>query len=612
MSWPASIFSALLTGLLGMFLSGFIAAMAVDWYNIPGREGESGYFVVALGILGFGAGLIIGLLVARVGAGTSPSFLRVLGVSLAIVAGIGALGGGLARALADVPPKLNGEELLLAVEVRWPTGQKEAPVPRGADEPSVSLHSIPWFSHTVRASGSGPLWMEDAHLVDSRWVVPGAVNVFTSRGTRMLSVATGEQKTQGFQVPLGAFPGKQDLEWSDWLPRFRPGVTVPPDLLSYRYRVQKVTQPIRTETIGPFEVATTASVFYPDQQDRRTVYAAAASFGIRYRGQPLVIEGTTSPTGTATERFDRIDEVAVVPGATPALLIHVDPPSSAGYCYLITADGEKARIEYVAELSTGAKGQPLTTDTAVFRAASSRVAVRGRIDRIGYEHPGLYRLGSAVIDTRRLVVRQFTSDTAVRDEPSVAPLGISPDERSFVTYASTGGSAPAPLLLVTDFVAGRTYTLPIDPVRMRYPRPESLDPTWLEHHFEWQRGHDGVDQLAERRHFVPLPYRGEVSVDYNGGRTYRIERGTEGLRGALLDFLVREFQAERQPADSGAFEVPLTIAGQTLGVVYSPDSHYISLSMRPGGSQDTTLVPMIGQRFDAALATGRYDSLFTK
>lgn len=45
MSWPASIFNALLTGLLGVFVSGFIAAMAVDWYHISGREGGAGYFV---------------------------------------------------------------------------------------------------------------------------------------------------------------------------------------------------------------------------------------------------------------------------------------------------------------------------------------------------------------------------------------------------------------------------------------------------------------------------------------------------------------------------------------------------------------------------------------
>ncbi|HSR91576.1 MAG TPA: hypothetical protein VLK88_09730, partial [Gemmatimonadales bacterium] len=135
MSWPASIFSALLTGLLALFVGGFIAAMAVDWYHISGREGESGYFVAGIAILSFGAGVLIGLITARmVAGGAHAQFLRALGISLGVVIGIGGLSLGLTRALADVPPEIDGEPLLLAVEVRWPEGRKEAPKSEGNDE----------------------------------------------------------------------------------------------------------------------------------------------------------------------------------------------------------------------------------------------------------------------------------------------------------------------------------------------------------------------------------------------------------------------------------------------------------------------------------------------
>ncbi len=77
---------------------------------------------------------------------------------------------------------------MLEVEVRWPEDQVERPV-AGAREGSLDLHSIPFYSNTVRASDYGPLWMEDAHRVDGRWVVPGAVSVFTSRGKRVLVVS---------------------------------------------------------------------------------------------------------------------------------------------------------------------------------------------------------------------------------------------------------------------------------------------------------------------------------------------------------------------------------------------------------------------------------------
>jgi hypothetical protein len=612
MSWPASIFSALLTGLLALFVGGFIAAMAVDWYHISGREGESGYFVAAIAILSFGAGVLIGLITARmVAGGAHPGFLRALGISLGLVIGVGALSLGLTRALADVPPEIDGEPLLLAVEVRWPVGQKEAPKAEGKDEASIGLHSIPYFSHTVRASEYGPLWMEDAHQVDGRWVVPGAVSVFTSRGTRMLTVNTGGKNTPGFEVRLPAFPRKKNLEWSGWEPDFRPGVKVPPDLVSFRYRAQKVSDPIRTESLGPFEVLTIASWFHQEQQDGRTVNAANASFALRYRGQPLVIEGKTSATGDSTERFDQIDDIALVAGPRPAFLIHVDIPTGAGYCYLVAEEGERVRIDFVSPASRGTRGQILTSDTALFRDSAKWQTVSGRIDRTSYSHPGLYRIGSAVVDTRGLAVRHFSADSTTYDIPAVPPLALSPDERSFVTYTYLNDSQPPkPMLLVTDAVANRSYTLPIDPARMRYAKLESLDPAWLDHHFEWVRGADGVDRLAERRHFVPLPYKGELSVESDGYRTYRWEKGSEALRNALVDLLVKEFKGERQPADSGAYQVPVIIEGNKVNVAFSSEFGYVMIDTDRGSPSDTTLVATLGHRVDAALATGRYDSLF--
>ncbi len=610
MSWPASLFSALLTGILGLLVAGAVAALAVDWYNISPREGGSGYFVVFMALLGLVAGLIIGLVVARVVAGGAhPGFLRALGLSVGVVVGIGLVVAGVARTLADVPPTIDGESLLLAVEVRWPADQKERPVTAGPDEPSLSLHSIPHFSHTVRISKSGPLWLEDAHQVDGRWVAPGAVEVFTSRGIRMMSVNIGDAKTQGFQVPLGAFPGKKSLEWSDWLPKFRPGVAVPAGLLSFRYRTVKMSQPVRTETIGPFSVTTRASGFYPVERGKQTMYSTSATFGFGYRGQPLAIEGKTADSGDATERFDRVDEVALVSGPRNAFLIHADSPTSSSYCFLVSDREQRAPIEFVAQCSNGIAGQVLTSDTAVFRAAGEPDPVRGRIDRSTYARPGLYRIGLAIVDTRSLTVRRYTPDRTYYDIPSVPPLGISPDERSFVTYATASGSASEPVLLVTDFVASHTYSLPIDPVRMRYAKFDSLDPAWLDHHFEWRRGTDGVDRLAERAHFVPLPWRGELST-YGDGQTYRIEKATEALRGALIDFLVKEFQAARQPADSGAYEVPVIIGGKTVNVAFSTsgDSPYVAVSMGRG-SEDSGLIAGLAERFNAALATGRFDSL---
>lgn len=112
----------------------------------------------------------------------------------------------------------------------------------------------------------------------------------------------------------------------------------------------------------------------------------------------------------------------------------------------------------------------------------------------------------------------------------------------------------------------------------------------------------------ERKGFVPLPYHGMLSAngDYY---TYRLEPAGEELRGALVDFLVAEMRAERVPVDSGAYEYPLKIGGQTVNVACSRDSRYVAVTLG-GQAPDTALVSAIAHRFDAALATGRYDAMF--
>ena len=70
-------------------------------------------------------------------------------------------------------------------------------------------------------------------------------------------------------------------------------------------------------------------------------------------------------------------------------------PDGAGYCYLVAEEGDKARIDFVSSATSRMKGQVLTSDTALFRAAATWKPVDGRIDRISYANPGLYRIGSA-------------------------------------------------------------------------------------------------------------------------------------------------------------------------------------------------------------------------
>ncbi len=77
LSWPLSIVSAFLTGIVGLLAAGFVAAACVDWYGVSSREGESGYFVIGIAFLGLIAGFVVGLIVARmVAAALAPASSR--------------------------------------------------------------------------------------------------------------------------------------------------------------------------------------------------------------------------------------------------------------------------------------------------------------------------------------------------------------------------------------------------------------------------------------------------------------------------------------------------------------------------------------------------------
>jgi hypothetical protein len=596
MSWPASILVAVLTGAAGLVVSGFIANLAVDWYRISSFEGGSGYFVVAMALLGGAAGAVIGLVGSRiVGAGTDPSFIKALGTSLGVVLAISVAVGGTARLLADVPPTIDGEELWLAVEVQWPQEDTTSPAAL-AGEGYVSLHSLPRFGRTVRASRQGPLWLEDARRVEGRWVVPGAVDIFTNRGKRLIDIGVGDSSLTGVLIPLTR-PTASDHEWSPWYPL--PNAKAPASSYRFlqRYRVLRNSEPIRTQTVGPFEIASISNGAYRAQAGDKWVLTLSGVFRIQHNGQTV-------------PGFDSAGTVAVLSADGTALLARVERDDGEGTCYLITARNDAIDARPVSGCTAAINGQLLTADLERFREAQQTHAVPGLIDRVTFATPGLYRLHEAVIDTRTMTARPFSEDPSSTPIPSVPPLSVSPDASSFVTFAYVDGSADNPVLVVTELGGGTHYHLPIDGRRMRFATLESLDPAWVAHHFVWQRDAAGVDRLVERPGFTPIPYRGTLTQNDSLSQSYRVEKAGSALRAQLVEFLVSEFHAVVTPgAEPDAYEHEVRIDGRAVKVAASSDFGYVLVSVETG-TADGGLVAKIAERFDAALRTGRYDAMF--
>ena len=603
MSWPSSFGVGILTAIVGLFASALLAALTASWYRIPSFEAQSAAYVASIAIVGMLGGFVIGLVSSRVIAGgTDPGFLRALGTSNGVLLGLLVIIGGVARVLADIPPTIDGEQLMLAVEIRWPEAHKESPATLPG-EPTLELGSITRMSHTQRATSRGPLWTSDAHLVDGRWVAPGAVDIFTTRGRLSIVAVLDSASRQGFIIPLSGAPGKRDMQWTEWYPHARPGAPPLADGFQYRYRVQKRSEPVRSENVGPFVVQTIASYFYNESVDGKTVLATMGRFRILHHGQPVVVDAKRAETKSDEDRVEQAEGVAVIGGPQSALLAHFVDHASQGPCYVLVDESGRLRTTYVPNCSF-AGGSILTSDSAAFRNGERSVP-RGRINRISLETPGLYQIGGSVLDTRKLAAYTYSYPESFSIFPSYAPLGMSPDERSFVRIGSDYNNSTFPSLAVADFVGNRSYLVPLDE-RMRYPTLESIDPAWVAHHFEWRKGTDGVDSLVERKGFVPLPYH----TRNTGTSGYWLEpaRG-EPLRDAVIEFLVKEFHGERVPVGEYAYYYPVRIDGEIINVAYGDTGHYVSLSL-PDSVKDTKLLDKIAKRLDVELATGRYDSMF--
>jgi hypothetical protein len=227
MNWLLSILSGVVCAAAGALCAGYVADGYAEWYRISGREGESGYFVVMIGVLGFVAGFIIGVVAARTaGAGGAA---KGFGAGLGLVLGIAGVSWLVARALGDVPPRLRGDTLYVMTELRCPPGWKPMGRTR-IDYSTLRLEKLDGATRG-RTPDDGQLEWKDARQEDGRWVVPARVSLFTTTGRRGLTFILGGHEVARFVAPIPAHPDASLEKWSPWLP---PGA----EGFSYRFRVQ--------------------------------------------------------------------------------------------------------------------------------------------------------------------------------------------------------------------------------------------------------------------------------------------------------------------------------------------------------------------------------------
>ncbi|MBL0171706.1 MAG: hypothetical protein IPP90_13470 [Gemmatimonadaceae bacterium] len=620
-SWFGTIGVGIAVGVVGLVVGGWLASRAVDWYNVPSREGGSAYFVMFQALFALVAGLIIGVIVSRVVVSGGGTQLKALllggGAHLLLLAVIGTV----ARLMADVPPSFEGERLMLAVEVSWPEASAPS-LPSGDILPYVGLAAA--SGNTTRVGRQGPLWAADARHENGRLIVPGAVEIFTSRGKRLLFVNTGTRdKEDGLVLPLPAYPGKAQRTWSEWMPRARSGTPALPDGIRYRFRVVKRNEPIRTQHVGAFDISTVARKFTESRYAPITSdYAADADFQVSYKGTPVTVEGRTvdqyipdpwkpdaAPPADAPVQFDRIIAVATIPGAEPALVVEVEYRDSqyrSTYDYLLQAQGDRLRTTFVSAGGADLMARRLSRppDNAPPEPVNGR---QGYIDDRILAVPGLYLFPRAVLDTRSRTVQAVSLERTDDEILKIGPLSLSPDEKHFARLIRNSENNSILMEQVTIADNARR-TVPTGFATTSTGNWQDADRSYFDNYFAWESTAGGGYRVTPKAGATTLPHRGTLKEQV-GYREYRVSLAKESLRDAFIADLTATYGATLVPTAADAYAKEVRINGEIFNLSYS-DEGEVGIWME---NHDNTL-PMVklSRHLDSLLATRRLDAHFKK
>jgi hypothetical protein len=581
--WGRSLLIALITGIVGFVTSAFAANLAIEWYQVPAYEGTGIFFVAPFAFLGLLAGCVAGLIGSLLSRRTGVPIARAFQASVGAILVLVATTAFAAWVLADIPPEIAGRQLFLAVELRTPAGSRSP-----AGMPGVGYVKLgATIGSRIRRQVTGPLFVEDTRAEDGRWIVPGAVHVFTSRGGRAIDIGIGDAPLASFALPLPAHPPAESRAWSEWLPQ--PGAVPRPDVFTFRYKVVPLGEELRVQSFGRFRVETIVESFYAPRGSQRI--AATSHFRISYDNQPL-------------PGFERSAYVALL--GAPGVTLLAQEERFHGRCYVMTENGAAAQARPIGECRAPIAGRPLTSDPGRFAAARDEGFVLGWVDQLTFRTPGLFQVHHTILDTRTLTSSTFDAPSSFPSSGLPPPLGISPDERSFVWF-SHDGSTDRPRLGVTDWKANRSYILPIDRDRMRFIGFETLDPGWVSHHFAWRRDSRGVDILEARTDFVPLPYRGHLDLGKPGeAQGYLLLPAGEPLRKEVIRMLVEELHGERL-SDHRDGTQRVRLKGKVLNVRVGLELVSVTMDF---GQGDPELLERVAAHLDAAVGSGKYDALF--
>ena len=434
MKWSHSLAVAAFTGLIGLFAAGFATSLGVKWYDVHAFEGAEGFVVAACAILGLIAGFVVGLGLSRLVARSErPSAPKAAAVSAAaLVVTIVAI-TTMARILADIPPLSEGEQLFLMVEVQTPVGY---PSPD-------TLSGIGYLK--LRHKERGPLFKEDVRFVDDRWVIPGVVRVFTSRGRRSLDVVIGEVQLGAFCTALTGAPGGRESSVERVAAR-RFWRLAPVWGIAALGSIHRQIPSCSTKRATADRVD--RSLFH-----RNGGQCVLFSSVVGASGCPIVFPRQLQRSGAAGFRSFRVSRCIERPADG-------SPRSGAPHRpYGDLSSGRRQRNRRGGPIGRRLR-RPDFWPSADF--GSGTLCCRPEqgsgvrlVDRVTFDRPGLFVVRDNVLDTRDLTFRRVAFPEGLSSwQPP--PFGLSPDQRSLVGFLHHEAQTQNPTLAVTDWTTGHS------------------------------------------------------------------------------------------------------------------------------------------------------------
>lgn len=377
--------------------------------------------------------------------------------------------------------------------------------------------------------------------------------------------------------------------------------------------------PDRVERFGEVELVTHTSAYRAGDTGR---WGETQQWSLRWKGKPLVIDSFGGMWLDKPIRVSQVHSVFVLPAAQTdkiaELLVLVGDPNNGALFHRVRQDNGRLDTPLVCKTLGGSNAVvPLDGPEAyhVFQGPQAVTLSDTRYVLLGR---------ACVYDARTqeaLRIPQMPTTLAIPYGRGVAWLA--PDRKALAFLAME--SRDAQKLLMTEVTLNAPddapkhwRTLPIDAARMRYGDFESIDLAWIQHHFEWKRGADGRDRIAERARFKPLPWRGTF---FGGAPQYNVHHMKGDQTATFLAFFERVPGAKRLPDVKSQYSDTVTrqveVDGETL--VVTPDGFYVHSTGKPywpGKPGDPklqdALIRRLGAAFDAELASGRHDKLFVE